>query len=72
MEQILTAISSVGFPIVCAGAMGWYVYRTNQQHHDEITAINDKHYQEMAAVTEAINNNTVALTKLAERLAREE
>lgn len=54
---ILTAISTVGFPIVVACAMFW---KMNKQDED--------HKQEMSKVTEAINNNTVALTKLIDRL----
>ena len=54
---ILTAISTVGFPIVVACAMFW---KMNKQDED--------HKQEMAKVTEAINNNTIALQKLIDKL----
>ena len=54
---IITAISTVGFPIVVAGAMFW---KMNKQ--------DDDHKEEMQKVTEAINNNTIALTKLIDKL----
>ena len=54
---ILNAISMVGFPIVVAAAMFW---KMNKQ--------DDDHRQEMAKVTEAINNNTIALQKLIDKL----
>ena len=54
---VLTAISTVGFPIVVAAAMFW---KMNKQ--------DDDHKQEMAKVTEAINNNTIALTKLIDKI----
>ena len=54
---ILTAISSVGFPIVVAGAMFW---KMNKQ--------DDDHKEEMQKVTEAINNNTIALQKLIDKI----
>jgi hypothetical protein len=54
---ILTAISTVGFPIVVACAMFW---KMNKQDED--------HKAEMGKVTEAINNNTIALTKLIDKL----
>ena len=54
---IITVIQSVGFPIVMCGAMGWYV-----------KYITDKHNAEMQSITTALNNNTVALTKLCEKL----
>ena len=53
---ILTAISTVGFPIVVSCAMFW---KMNKQ--------DDDHKQEMAKVTEAVNNNTIALTKLIDK-----
>ncbi len=54
---VLQAISTVGFPIVVAGAMFW---KMNKQDED--------HKQEMNKITEAINNNTIALTKLLDKL----
>ena len=54
---ILQAISTVGFPIVVAGAMFW---KMNKQDED--------HKEEMGKVTEAINNNTIALQKLIDKL----
>ena len=54
---ILTAISTVGFPIVVAGAMFW---KMNKQ--------DDDHKEEMQKVTEAINNNTIALQKLIDKI----
>lgn len=56
---IITVIQSVGFPIVMCGAMAWYV-----------KYIADKHNAEMQSITNALNNNTVALTKLCEKLER--
>lgn len=57
IQAILTAISTVGFPIVVAGAMFW---KMNKQDED--------HKEEMGKVTEAVNNNTIALQKLLDRL----
>lgn len=57
IQAILTAISTVGFPIVVAGAMFW---KMNKQDED--------HKQEMGKVTEAVNNNTIALQKLIDKL----
>ena len=56
-ESIIQAISTVGFPIVVAAAMFW---KMNKQ--------DDDHKQEMAKVTEAINNNTIALQKLIDKI----
>lgn len=54
---VLQAISTVGFPIVVAIALFW---KMNKQDED--------HKGEMLKVTEAINNNTIALQKLIDKL----
>lgn len=54
---VLQAISTVGFPIVVAIALFW---KMNKQDED--------HKTEMLKVTEAINNNTIALQKLIDKL----
>ena len=66
IQAILQAITTVGFPIVCCGAMMWYVKYSNDQNKEEVARLNDQHKQEMTEVTQAINNNTVALTRLCE------
>ena len=54
---ILQAISTVGFPIVVACAMFW---KMNKQDED--------HKSEVAKMVEAINNNTIAIQKLVDKL----
>ena len=66
IQAVLQAITTVGFPIVCCGAMMWYVKYSNDQNKEEVDKLNEQHRNEMAEVTQAINNNTVALTKLCE------
>ena len=59
-NDIITAICTVGFPIVAYGALFWYVLKKETEHR-----------QEVEKMTEALNNNTTALTKLIERLDNE-
>lgn len=56
-SELLNAISTVGFPIVVAGCMFW---KMNEQDKD--------HKEELAKVTEAINNNSLCLQRLADKL----
>lgn len=63
---ISTFIQTVGFPAVCVLGMGWYVKYITDQHHDELQKMQDQHRQEMNDVTQALNNNTLALQKLAD------
>lgn len=60
VNDIITLISSVGFPIVCCGVLFWFMYKVNNQH-----------YEDMQRITETINENTQVLIKLAERLGED-
>lgn len=68
LQDIVNTITTVGFPIVMCLACAWYIKYTNDKHRDEVARLNEAHAKEMETVTQAINNNTIALTKLAERL----
>mgnify|MGYP005875462451 FL=1 len=68
INDILTAVTTVGFPIVCCGAMMYYVKYTTDKHREEIETLNTQHKDEMKEVTNAINNNTLALQKLCDKM----
>lgn len=55
MEELLNAISIVGFPIVAYGAMFWYMVELNTQHKEE-----------MDTIRKSLDSNTVALVELRE------
>lgn len=60
MDNILQAISTVGFPIALTLILLWYIYDSSNKHKEET----DK-------MSEALNNNTLALTKLLDRMERD-
>lgn len=68
VNDIVTIITSVGFPIVACCAMAWFVKYMNDQHRSEVQKLNEQHNEEMQKVTAALNNNTLALQKLCDRL----
>ena len=39
MDELLQAISMVGFPIVAYGGMFWYMIKLNDSHKEEIKAL---------------------------------
>lgn len=53
VNEITSLISTVGFPIVCCIALFWRMMKADDQHK-----------QEMDKLSEALNNNTIALTKI--------
>lgn len=70
VNEITTIITTVGFPIVMCGAMGYYVKYISDKYRKEVADLNEQHREETAELTKAIDNNTQALTKLCERLER--
>lgn len=69
-NAIITLITSVGFPIVACMAMAWYVKYTTDQNNAEVKSMRQEHQEEMAKVTEALNNNTLAIQKLVDKLEK--
>jgi hypothetical protein len=66
VQAILQAITTVGFPIVCCGAMMYYCKYITDRNREDIQKLNEQHKEEMSDVTTAINNNTLALQKLSD------
>lgn len=60
MNEAVTLITNVGFPIGLTLILLWYIYDSN-----------NKHKEEMDKMSEAVNNNTLVLTKLIDRLERD-
>lgn len=57
MEEVVSLIRDLGFPIAVAIALFWKNNKDQEQHRDE-----------MEKVTTAINNNTLALTELKDKI----
>ena len=66
--SITQLITAVGFPIVACILMGWYIKTMTENYRNDVSALQTQHREEISKVTEAVNNNTVALTKLADAL----
>lgn len=67
-NTITTLIGSVGFPIVACIAMGWYVKYQTDQNNKEVENMRREHKEEVQKMTEAINNNTIAMQKLVDKI----
>lgn len=69
-------LGSYAFPIVACIVMAVYVKDITNNNREDTKALNEQHTKEMNAfkdeIKEALNNNTLALTKLCERIDREE
>ena len=70
VNDIVTIITTVGFPIVACGGMAWYVKYITDKNREEMNAERAQHNEEMTKVTEALNNNTLAIQKLTDYIER--
>ena len=61
MEGISTLITTLGFPIFCV----IYLFYSQTKEREE-------HSKEVKALSEALNNNTLALTQLTDYIKRNE
>ncbi len=75
----VTIITTVGFPIVAAGACAWFIkyitdahreelQRMTENHKTEIDTLTNQHRNESQAWTDALNNNTLVIQKLCDKL----
>jgi hypothetical protein len=74
-NAIMTAISTVGFPIVCAIACMWFCSKLIERNEQDRKDERDRHDKEMESIRETINElktvieqNSMALIALKERL----
>lgn len=82
MEQIITLIQTVGFPIACAVAM-FLMLNSEQKNHKEeskqlsetITdlkiSFSDAINSQRSDMVEAINNNTLVIQKLIDKMEKQ-
>lgn len=66
---ILQMIGQYAFPVVACCAMGYYVKYNTDENNKRIDNLNAQHKEEMSQVTQALNNNTLALQHLTDLMA---
>ena len=60
-NTIVTLVGSLGFPICACIGLGWFVT-------SELRSLRSDHKEEMAKMTEAVNNNTMVIQKLVDKM----
>jgi hypothetical protein len=64
IQEIMTMINTLGVPTAVAIASMWYVKYREDKNDERIEKLNEAHKQEMTDITEALNNNTLALQRI--------
>ena len=60
VSGIVQIVGSLGFPIAACIAVFWYLMKESENHKAEVNKL-----------SEALQNNTIALTKLCDELKKE-
>lgn len=68
LNAISEIISTVGFPIVCFIMCGFYVKYREDKNDDKFDKLNSLHDEETRRLVDAVNNNTLAIQKLTDKL----
>lgn len=70
--DIMTLIGSYAFPIVACVIMAYYVKHITDINREDTKELNKQHTEEMLLfkdeIKEVLNNNTIALNKLCDRI----
>lgn len=72
MNEVITAITTVGFPIVACLLVGWYVKKQTDNYRTDIATMQQEHKDEIYKLTEVLQNNTLAIQKLCDKLDKED
>ena len=60
VSALIQVVGSLGFPIAACVAVFWYLMKESENHKAEVNKL-----------SEALQNNTIALTKLCDELEKE-
>lgn len=66
-NTIITMVGSLGFPIVACLGLAWWTKYTTDQNNARMDKMQTEHKEEIQKVTEALNNNTLALQRLCDK-----
>lgn len=67
MNDIVSVVSAVGFPIVAAIGCGYFVKWQYEQNQKQVAEMRKEHKEEVMKMTEALNNNNLLIQKLIDK-----
>lgn len=72
MDVVIDLVQSLGFPIACVVALFAMWQSEVKAHDEEMDKMRTALEEQSKSTTEALNNNTVILTRILERLGVED
>ena len=71
MNEIVQIVQSLGFPVACVIAMFVMWQKEVKSHDEEMEAMRSTLEAQTKSTTEALNNNTLVLTRILERIGED-
>lgn len=68
LTTLAQLVGTLGFPIVACCAMAYFFAKVNDNYRADIKELQSNHKEEIAKMTEAINNNTLVIQKLVDKM----
>ena len=68
ISEVAQLIGTLGFPIVACCAMAYFFARVNDNYRSDIKEMQTMHKEEIRGMTDAINNNSIVIQKLVDKL----
>lgn len=68
MEEITAVISSLGFPIACVIACGYYIFTINKQTREDSKIREERLYSQLDKFSDSLDNFNKTLTRIDARL----
>lgn len=67
-DAIMQLIGSGLFPIAACLGMAWFFNKVNDNYRQDIKDLQATHREETKSLTEAVNNNTLVIQRLLDKL----
>ena len=67
-DAIMQLIGSGLFPIAACLGMAWFFNKVNDNYRQDIKELQATHREETKSLTEAVNNNTLVIQRLLDKL----
>ncbi len=61
-------VVNYGVPMICLAVVSWFCYDQLEKARQDRKEMEDKHKQEVDGMTKALENNTLVLNKLVDKL----
>ena len=61
-------LTNIGYGGITTSELVWYIKDSNDKQRQQIKEINNQHSSEMSGITEALNNNTLVIQKLCDKM----